>query len=424
MKVIDDLLAAQAELSQRPVGAILAALDRVAARWLDRADPIRREAEARLAETTGLAPAMLRRGLDQTIQRMRGIPDLLDQDLGSRQALDGFVQRAPGVRSRAFGPGLLVAVFSGNVPGISSFDMALALALKSACLARPSREEPFFAPLFARSVAEVDSLLGRCLAVQRWDYDEDWPYAQAGAVVVYGSDQSVEAVRRLVPSGVRFLGHGHKISFAVVAREAAVAETARRLALDVAMYDQQGCVSPHMAFVERGGPLSPQAFAEACGEALEDLETEMPRSRLSQEEAVALRTARDEAEFAADAVFASQGNLAWTVVHYEAPAFLPSPLNRLIRTCAVDELGDVVGVVRPYRAYLQTVAFAGPSDRRAELADALGALGATRICPVGMVQQPGPLWRHDGRPTAGDLVRWIDIEEAPGPHGAGARPGA
>jgi hypothetical protein len=27
------------------------------------------------------------------------------------------------------------------------------------------------------------------------------------------------------------------------------------------------------------------------------------------------------------------------------------------------------------------------------------------------VQEPGPLWRHDGRPTAGDLVRWTDIEE-------------
>jgi len=415
VKVIDDLLAAQAELSRRPVEAILAALDRVAARWLDHADPIRREAEARLAETTGLAPAMLRRGLDETITRLRGIGELLDQDLGSRYALDGFVQRARGVRSRAFGPGLLVAVFSGNVPGISSFDMALALALKSACLARPAREEPAFAPLFARSVAEVDPLLGRCLAVQRWSYDEDWPYARAGAVVVYGSDRSVEAVRRLVPGGVRFLGHGHKISFALVAREAAVAETARRLALDVAMYDQQGCVSPHMAFVERGGPLSPLAFAEACGDALAELEREMPRSRLSQEEAVALRSARDEAEFDADAVFGSQGSLAWTVIHYEAPAFLPSPLNRLIRTYAVDEIGDVVEVVSPYRAYLQTVAYAGPADRREELAGRLGALGATRVCPLGMVQQPGPLWRHDGRPAAGDLVRWIDIEEPSGP---------
>lgn len=412
-QLIADLLAAQAELSRRPVGEILGALEKVAARWLDHADPIRREAEERLAETTGLAPAMLRRGLDETIRRMQGIPALLDQDLGSRHALDAPVRRAPGVLSRAWGPALLVAVFSGNVPGISSIDMALALALKSACLARPAREEPAFAPLFARSVAEVDPLLGRCLAVRRWEYDEAWPYARAGAVVVYGSDQSVAAVRRLVPSGVRFLGHGHKISFAVVTREAATPENARRLALDVAMYDQQGCVSPHMAFVERGGPLTPVAFAEACGQALADLEGEMPRSRLSREEAAALRGARDEAEFTADAVYGSTGDLAWTVVHCEAAAFLPSPLNRLLRTYSVDDVAAVPAVVSPFAPYLQTVAFAGPPDRRMALAEALGALGASRVCPLGMAQQPGPLWRHDGRPTAGDLVRWLDMEEAP-----------
>ncbi len=408
--VIDGLLKAQAELSRLPVDEILAALDRVTARWLDPADPIRREAEERLAEGTGLAPAMLRRGIGEMIDRVRGVGALLDADLGSRYALDRFVERAPGVLSRAFGPGLLVCVFSGNVPGIPAFDMACALALKSACLARPAAEEPVFAELFARSVAEVDERLGRCLAVARWGYDEAEPYRRAGAVLAYGSDQSIAAIRRLVPLGVRFLGHGHKISLAVVAQEAATAETAERLALDVAMYDQQGCVSPHMAFVERGGPLSPQAFARACGEALERLQAEMPRAKLTTAEALALRSVRDEAEFTADALYASRGDLSWAVIHREAPDFLPSPLNRLLHTFGVDTLDEVAEVVRPHAAYLQTVAFAGPDEKRLAVAEALGALGASRVCEVGRAQQPGALWRHDGRPTVGDLVRWVDVE--------------
>lgn len=402
------LLAAQRELVLRPVDDVLAVLERVAERWLDHADPLRREAEERIAAGTGLAPTMLRRGLDEQIRRLRGIPELLDQDLGSREALDGFIWRAPGVLSRAWGPGLLTCVFSGNVPGTSAFDMALALALKSACLARPASEEPVFAELFARSVAEEDALLGRCLHVERWGYAETWPYERAGAVMVYGSDQSVEAVRSLVPTGVRFVGHGHKISFAVVAREAANAETARRLAFDVAMYDQQGCVSPHMAFVERGGALAPGEFARACGEALAALQAEMPRAALGQAEALALRTVRDEAEFAADAVYGSAGDLAWTVVHRETAAFEPSPLNRLLRTYGVDDLAEVVA---PYGGYLQTVGFAGPAERGTTLAESLGALGVSRVCPVGRAQMPGALWRHDGRMTAGELVRWTEIEE-------------
>jgi hypothetical protein len=247
--------------------------------------------------------------------------------------------------------------------------------------------------------------------VQRWGHEETWPYERAGAVVAYGSDESVAAVRRLVPAHVRFVGHGHKLSFAVVARESATPETARQLALDVAMYDQQGCVSPHMAFVERGGALSPAEFARACGTASAALETEMPRAKLTQAEAMALRSVRDEAEFAADGLHASQGDLAWTVVHSESPAFVPSPLNRLLRTFAVDDLAQVTAVVRPYAAYLQTVGVAAPESRMAALAESLGALGASRLCSVGRMQQPGALWRHDGGLTAGALVRWTDIEE-------------
>jgi len=407
--LIDRLMAAQEQLSQRPVGQILDVLTRVTDRWLDPSDPIRRTAEERIGAQSGLAPAMLRRGLDEMIVRLRGIPDLLDQDLGSRHALDRFIRRAPGVLSRAWGPGLLVCIFSGNVPGIPAFDMALALALKSACLARPAREEPEFASLFAQSVAEVDPLMGRCLAVSRWEYEESFPLA-AGVVLAYGSDQSLMEIRQHVPAGVDFLGHGHKLSFAVVAREAASPQTAHRLALDVAMYDQQGCVSPHVAYVERGGELEPAAFAQACGEALEVLETEMPRSRLTLGEAMAMRAVCDEAEFAEGALFRSREGLAWAIVHSETPSFVPSPLNRLLRTCAVDSLADVAIAVAPFASFLQTVAFAGPDDRREALAEVMGILGATRICAIGQVQALSPLLRHDGRPTAGDLVRWTDIE--------------
>jgi len=408
--LVQGLRAAQLELARRPVDQILSVLERVAARWLDPTDPIRRAAITQIAAGTGLAPSMLADGLGQMVGRIKGIADLLDQDLGSRYALDRLVVRHPGLSSRAWGPGLLVCIFSGNVPGIPAFDLALSLALKSACLARPAAGEPVFAHLFARSVREVDELMGRCLAVTRWDKGETWPYAQAGAVLAYGSDPTIAAIKLQVPPGVHFVGHGHRLSFALVARAAATPETAAALALDVAMYDQQGCVSPHMAFVERNGPLAPSEFAQACGAALAELEQRMPRGRLDQADAVAIRSARDEAEFAADALFASHGDLAWAVIHQERPDFLPSPLGRLLRTYSVDDLAEVLPLTAPHAQWLQSIAIAAQPARRAQLAEALGAAGASRICPVGRMQQPDPLWRHDGRPTAGALVRWTDLE--------------
>lgn len=416
--IVDSLLAAQAELEQRPVAEILSVIDRVCAGWLDRTDPLRTEAEDRLTGSTGLAPAMVSHGLDLMVSRVRGLRLLLDQDLGDHTALDRFVRtlrrpdaRVPFQLSRAYGPRLLTCIFSGNVPGIPAFDMALALALKSACLARPAQAEPVFAELWARSIAEADPLLGRCLAVQRWEKDAVWPYERAGAVLAYGSDESLAAVRRLVPAHVPFLPHGHKVSFAVVARESADQETAARLACDVAMYDQQGCMSPHVAFVERGGAMAPQKFAAAVADALARLQGQMPRGRLTQAEAMALRAVRDEAEFTADACHLSPGDLAWAVIHHEQADFVPSPLNRLLRTYAVDTLNDVPLVAAKTAPYLQTVAVAAPPERLADVAAALGSLGATRICPVGRMQEPGPLLHHDGISAAGALVRWVDIEE-------------
>jgi len=35
----------------------------------------------------------------------------------------------------------------------------------------------------------------------------------------------------------------------------------------------------------------------------------------------------------------------------------------------------------------------------------------TRVCPLGRMQQPSFSWRHDGRPSLGDLVTWTDWEQ-------------
>ena len=37
--------------------------------------------------------------------------------------------------------------------------------------------------------------------------------------------------------------------------------TAHQAALDVVRYDQQGCYSPHLFYVQKGGKVSPREFA-------------------------------------------------------------------------------------------------------------------------------------------------------------------
>ena len=40
-----------------------------------------------------------------------------------------------------------------------------------------------------------------------------------------------------------------------------IAQLAQAAAFDASVYDQQGCLSPHVFYVEERGPLSPRKFA-------------------------------------------------------------------------------------------------------------------------------------------------------------------
>ena len=71
---------------------------------------------------------------------------------------------------------------------------------------------------------------------------------------------------RRLPVTTRFLPYGHKLGFGLVGAAALDAQrapaTARLAAWDVVRYDQQGCYSPHVFYVERGGRVSPREFAQ------------------------------------------------------------------------------------------------------------------------------------------------------------------
>ena len=62
------------------------------------------------------------------------------------------------------------------------------------------------------------------------------------------------------------------------------------------------------------------------------------------------------------------------------------------------------------RGKVSTVGIAATEDRAKEIAIELAHWGVTRICPLGQMQNPSLLWRHDGRPSLGDLVTWTDWE--------------
>ncbi len=400
-------------------------------RWLDYDDPFRAEADRILPAVTAYAPVMVRRGLDDylSIFKRDNLKALVRAELGDLDILDGFRERRlVSGKSRAYGPEITTHVFSGNVPGLAAQSIVMALLLKSASFGKLASGEPIFAALFARSLIALEPRLADCFAVTWWPGGEAIDtqaaaFARSGAVIAYGSEAAVTAVQQQVPASARFLGYGHRLSFGLIGREALTdarqaRQLAARAAYDVAKFDQQGCVSPHLFYVEEGGAVTPRDWASLLAGELERLGHNMPRGTLTAAENASVAAFRRDAEFRSsldpDAVelftTAPESNGA-TVVFDANPAFAPTCLNRTVIVKPITDAAAIVALLQPMRAFLQTAALALAPARRDALADALGVAGVTRICPVGKMPDPDPAWHHDGRFNLLDLVRFTDLEE-------------
>jgi acyl-CoA reductase LuxC len=419
--------ARNAYLVRLPVAEIVEILDSVVDLWLGPESPWLQAAARRIAADTPYSEAMVRTGLTRLLSgcRKEALLSLLEEELGDPGVLDGFrPRRAVGGSHRACGPALTTHIFSGNVPGLPAISLIQALLAKSASLGKPASEELVFPGMFARSIAAVDAKLAASVAILPWPGGdlamEQAAFAASEAVVAYGSDLAVESIRARVPPGVRFVGHGHRVSFGVIGRESldsgALDSLAERAAYDVSLFDQQGCVSAHVLYVERGGGVPPESFAARLANAMAAFERGMPRGEVALEEAAAIQQVRAEVELREireEPVrqWASPGGTAWTVIYDDDPSFIPSCLNRVVRVKPVTDLGEIPSLVRPFRRYLQTVGAAMSRERRVRLAEALAPLGACRICTIGDMPHPPLTWHHDGGFNLLPLLRWTAIEE-------------
>ncbi|HZY18326.1 MAG TPA: acyl-CoA reductase [Ramlibacter sp.] len=416
---------AQTVLAAMPVDAIVGVLDRAVARLLDPADPLRREADELLPVVTGLDAEMVALGLTAYLQTFRA-PQLhrfVAQDFANPKVLDGFQPAVKGGAVRAFGPRLLGHSWAGNVPGLPLWSLACGLLVKAGSVGKLPSAEPVFASLLARLLAQIHPPLADCLAIVWWPGEQPEPAAglwrEADTVLAYGGNAALRGIRDQLPVTTRFLGYGHKLGLALVGRAALDPlrgpAAARAAALDLVRYEQQGCYSPHVLYVERGGALDPRGFAQHLATELAGLAHRHPRRELSLEDAASVAAWRQAAEWralsgAGDELL-GDGQSTWAVAFSgQARPLAPSAGHRCVQVCAVDALDDVLPLLRGHEPFLQTVGLATTPAELYRLAGLLGAAGVTRVAALGAMTQPEAGWHHDGRFNLADLVRMVDIE--------------
>ncbi len=408
----------------KPVREIVYRLGQVAQNWLNPKDPIRKEAESSLTDATGYSRAMIQRALEETFQRLRkeALLRLLRNELGGRmKVLDRFTlydKKQKTIRARASGHDVILHLLSGNIPGIGIPSIVYGLLTKSGNLVKVASEEPFLARLFARSVEKVDETLGKCISVAYWKGGEreieDTAFASVSLVVATGSDETLSDIQKRIPYPVRFIPYGHKISFGIIGKVALTLNARtllyERAALDVAVYDQQGCLSPHMFFVQEGGKKTPREFAIQLLEALGDMENTLPPRFLSLDEKLNIRSFLSRYEFHPNAeIFQSPSGRS--VVIFLPESRLPlSCLNRVIFVVPFSGISQVLETISGYVGKISTVSVAVTRKQLKALMEPLHRLGVSRICPVGWMQLPSAVWHRDNRPVLSDFLLWTDWE--------------
>jgi len=335
-------------------------------------------------ESSGLHPAMVEWGLHTSIPSEA----VLLEAIASLSHEEGSPHPA------ATPPSLGVIVLSGNVFTAAIRAISFPLLAGVPCAVKVSSRDGALALALQEAWAEVwpeaqDAV--RCFCPPREQPDMLKTLLSAGDwVSAYGSDETVLQLAALSREDSCFVRHGHGLGLAYIPASALASDTAAqdwaiRLGVDLAAYDQRGCLSPHSVLVEEGAKVSARRFAEILfSEGIPAAARRLPRGPLPA------AVAAEQLQWRG--VAAACGTLHETpefAVSFEQDGPLrASPGWRNLQVVAIDDQEHLMQRIAPLGAHLKMLGVAGEPDARNRLEALLPASVHPQVAPLGEMQTP------------------------------------
>ena len=407
-----------AALRTKPASENLETLCRVLDAWCAPASSYQKRLVADLRDTANFSEEVIRAGLSRGLSDWNGeaLRAVVNNELGEIDRLD---ETGTGQIS---GFELTTTILAGAIPMPTLLSMLLPLVLRSPVLVKTGQRDRKTAQHVLASIEDFDSDLAACISVVDFPRDEtDATQAllRAPCIVAMGSDSTIKELSSHVEAWQRWVPYGHRLSLAVLGPDiqntTKYKQTSKKLAQDVALWDQSGCLSPAAVFV-LGNTAEAAKIAESLAGALQDLASEWPRGAVDTQTAAAIHHEREEARLRSAAgqavrVFASD-DTGWTVVSEADSQWRATPLHRFVRVYPVADLEALSAALRPLSNHLSSVALQGFSEQRDVVTRKILELGASRVCMPGALQTPPLGWHHDGRPLLLPLARLHEDESS------------
>lgn len=396
-------------LSQQPAEALVGLIGMAADKWLNSEDFDFLKDKGRLFLSQWCSKDHLSRianvGLKGNIQYLDGFNTFPDSDKHYLKA-----------NSR----GLVCHWMAGNVQILGMFALVQAIITKNVNILKvAAKDDGVFRSLVSAFegleyttadgiTVKGDDLLKTIAVVyfprQSRDLGE-YLSRNANVRIAWGGKEAVETVSNY-PAMIdcETMIFGPKISFAVIARESLTSEheakkLARKLSVDVSVFDQTGCASPHNLFIEKGGAVSPERFCEILADSFPKTEMQIPKPAVSTEQISEIHSIRGVYDFKGKSW--GSASMSWTILMDDENVLNRPVYSRVIFVHPVESIDEALEHTNDT---VQTIGISAPIEKALSFADGATKKGVARLPMIGRMLNFEMPW--DGIFLMDRLVRW------------------
>jgi hypothetical protein len=391
--------------------------------------------------TSGLSDSIIR-------HHYQHIPDFFERDVVRDLAerligidyLEGWVEQKATLQPevslsiRAFGA-RAVHIIAGNVPVVGVTTVIRNAITRSDAIIKTPSNDPLTTAAVVRTMIDMapDHPVTRHVSVAYWKGGdsaiESYLYdpRRIEKIVAWGGFAGIKHLTQYLQPGLDLITLDPKHSSTIIgpeafADEATLGTVAKRLALDVGVLNQEGCVNARVVYVQSGTNAEGVEKANRLGQKLFAALQGLPEHLSTPHKAfdTELKAELDALAFVDDEfkLYGGRTNEGAVIVSQSDNAV---DFARMLacRVANIVPIDDVETAVRSVNAYTQTIGIY-PESLKSALRDRLAYQGAQRLVSLGgaatLMRTPQP---QDGIEPLRRSVKWIVDERADGNYLAG-----
>jgi Acyl-CoA reductase (LuxC) len=360
------------------------------------------------------------------------IEEYVEQNIG-RRFLEGWVDvdlLDRQIAVRAFGA-RTVHVIAGNSPAIAlQTVMSNALTRGDAIVKLPGND-PVSTVALARTMIEMapDHPLTRHLSVAYWKGGDEmferklYSARNLEKIVAWGGWASMQSIRQYLEPGLDLVALDPKLSASLIGSAALESEetmrdAAQRAAADIGYFNQAGCVSARVLYLDSGTDPEGIGLANRFGEMVHEAIQALPPELSTPVETVdpVLREELQGIRFTrAFKLFGGRGNEGAVIVSQEdEPVDFAHRLDG--RVANIVPVDGITSALRRLTIHTQTIGIY-PDELKRELRDECAIRGGQRIVSLGHATSASLAGPHDAIQPLSRMVRWLRDDTLDAPSG-------